>query len=115
MIEILAPFLFLAASFAAGLSGLLVHAQIASDPAQPLPKPGSDNLGYRRIANALFGLAIVMLACAALFAGGREAAHLAGKGGAILHKIMVIGIAMIAGASGYWRKRNKRMQKHDGR
>lgn len=113
--QILAPILLLAASFAAGLSGLLVHAQIPSDPAQPLAKAGSGYPVYRRIANGLFALAIIMLAWAALFVAGRQAAHFVGEGGAILHKIMVVVVALLAGVGSYWRKRNKRTQKPNGR
>ncbi|MGH8040778.1 MAG: hypothetical protein ACREPN_01905 [Rudaea sp.] len=110
-LDALVPGLLLAASFAAGLSGLLVHAQIPHDPAQPLPKSGNANFGYRHIANALFALAIIMLAWGAIFAAGHQATRMIGEAETTLHRILMVGTATIAAVVGYWRKRQKRAQK----
>ncbi len=112
-LDVLAPGLLLAASFATGLSGLLVHAQIPRDPAQPLQKSGSGYPAYRRIANALFALAIIMLAWGAILAAGHQGTKMIGEAETTLHRILVVGTATIAAIVGYWRKRHKREQKRE--
>jgi len=114
-IETLAPFLLLAASLAAGLSGLLIHAQVPHDVARPAAKPGEPPMKYRRFANALFVLSLVMLGWAGIWLLGPHASNLAGSAGHALHQILIVGVAVIVGIANYSRKRRERAQKHDGR
>lgn len=114
-IETLAPFLLLTASFTAGISGLLVHAQIPRDPVQRSPKPSGDSALHRHIANALFFLGGVMLVWAAVAAVGQHGLNLPRKADSILHNVLVVGIAMLAGGASYWRKRRDRARKRSER
>ena len=113
-IETLAPWLLLAASFAAGLSGLLIHAQVPHDIARPAAKPGDAPLKYRRFANALFVLSLVMLGWAGLWLLGPHASNLAGTAGHALHQVLVVGIAVIVAIANYFRKRREHAQKRRG-
>ncbi|HXD84465.1 MAG TPA: hypothetical protein VN599_08545 [Rudaea sp.] len=114
-LETLAPFLLLAASLAAGLSGLLIHAQMPHDVAQPVSKPGDAPMKYRRFANALFVLSLVMLGWAGIWLLGPHASNLAGTTGHALHQVLVVGVAVIVGIANYSRKRRERAPKRDGR
>ena len=112
-LETLAPFLLLAASIAAGLSGLLVHAQIPRDVAQPASKPGEAPMKYRRFANALFGLSVVMLGWAGVWLLGPQASKLTGTAGHALHQVLIVGIAVVVALAKYWQRRDGKRKRDE--
>lgn len=107
-IENLTPWLLLAASIAAGLSGLLIHAQAPLDVARPKPKPGDTAFRNRMLANSLFVLSLVMLGWAAIWLVGPHASKLVGGTGHALHQILIVGVSVTAALAGYWRKRERK-------
>jgi hypothetical protein len=111
LLEYLTPFLLLAASFAAGLSGLLALAHDRHDIGQPDAAPTRN----RHIARVLFVLSVSMLGWAAIWILGTRAFNLTGGIGETLHKSLVVGVAVIVGIANYFRKRRERAQKNDGR
>ena len=114
-IETLAPYLLLAASFAAALSGLLIHAQVPRDVAQHAPiLDKTPRIRPGQIANALFVLSLIMLGWAAIWFIGQRATGFVGEAGAIVHKAFVVAIALVTGLTSYWQRRTK-AQKRDGR
>jgi hypothetical protein len=110
-LEPLAPVFLLAASFAAGLSGLLVLAHDHGD----IGRQDDGSTRNRRIARALFVLALSMLVWAAVWFLGKHATSLLGDARGALHNALVVGVAMIAGIANYFRKQRERAQKRDGR
>jgi len=112
-LETLAPYLLLAASSAAALSGLLVHAQVPRDVAQRAPILDKTRIRPGQIANALFVLSLILLGWAAIWLIGQRATGLVGEAGAIVHKFFVVAIALVTGLASYWQRRTK-AQKRDG-
>jgi hypothetical protein len=112
-IEALAPYLLLAASFAAALGGLLIHAQTPRDVAQRAPISDKTRIRPGQIANALFALSLTMLGWAAIWFIGQRATGFVDEAGTIMHKLFVAAIALVTGLAGYWQRRSK-AQKRDG-
>ena len=113
-IETLAPYLLLAASLSAAISGLLIHAQIPRDIARHTPVLDKVNIRPDNIANSLFVLSLVMLGWAAIWFLGQHARGFVGEAGAIVHKFFFVAIALVTGLAGYWQRRTK-AQKRDVR
>jgi hypothetical protein len=109
--ETLAPWLLLAASIAASLSGLLVLAHSRDD----IGWQKDVSTRNRRIARVLFVLGLSMLAWAAVWELGTHSADLVGNVDGTLHKILVVGIAAIAGVANFVHKQRERAQKRDER
>jgi hypothetical protein len=110
-LESMTPFLLLAASFAAGLSGLLVLAHNHDD----IGRHGDLSTRNRRIARALFVLSASMLGWAAVWVLGTHASNLFGNVHGTLHKVLVVGIAVIVGIANHFHKQRERAKKRDGR
>ncbi|HSN01116.1 MAG TPA: hypothetical protein VLS52_08935 [Rudaea sp.] len=110
-IETLALYLLLAASFAAGLSGLLVLAHNHDD----IGRRGDLSARNRRIARVLFVLSASMLVWAAVWVLGTHASNLFGNVHGSLHNFLVVGVAAIAGIANYLHKRRERARKRDVR
>jgi hypothetical protein len=98
------PWLLLTASFAAGLSGLLVLAHSHDD----IGRQKDVSTRNRRIARVLFVLGLSMLGWAGLWVLGSYATHWVGSAEAVLHRYLVVGFAVIAGLGGFWRKQHNR-------
>jgi hypothetical protein len=111
-IQDLTPWLLLAASIAAGLSGLLVLA----NNHEAIGPHGDASTRNRRIAWVLFVLSVSMLGWAVVWVVGTRAANLAGNNiGETVHKFLLVGVAVIVGVANYFRKRRERAQKRDVR
>jgi hypothetical protein len=110
-LESMTPFLLLAASFAAGLSGLLVLAHNHDD----IGRRGDLSTRNRRIARVLFVLSASMLVWAAVWVLGTHASILFGNIHGTLHKVLLVGVAAIAGIANHLHKRRERAKKRDVR